>query len=358
MPASRGMSAAELAGIIEGTVEGDPGLMVQSCAPLEDATAEQVSFLSNQKYARDLNTTKAGVVILSASVKAGVKREEGLPPLTTIVAKDPYFAWQKAVVALHGYRVHEQVSEGVSPLARVHASARIGAGAQVHAFASIGENVRIGAGATIYPHVAVMKDVVIGEQVTLYPNVTIYDGCVLGNRVTIHSGSVVGSDGYGYATAQGAHHKIPHIGNVVIGDDVEIGANTVIERAVTKSTVIGKGSKLGNTVVIGHNVEVGEYNLLVSQVGIAGSTTTGKYVVMAGQVGVAGHLSIADMTRIAAQSGVMQDITTPNMDHGGSPAMEAKHARRVYLQFVQLPELAKRVSELEKMLKERLKAEG
>jgi UDP-3-O-[3-hydroxymyristoyl] glucosamine N-acyltransferase len=161
----------------------------------------------------------------------------------------------------------------------------------------------------------------------------------------------VGTDGYGFATHGGQHHKIPQIGNAVLEDDVELGANVVIERAALDSTVIGKGSKLGDGVVIGHNTIIGPYNLLVPQVGVAGSVTTGKYVVMGGQVGVAGHLQIADMTRIAAQSGVIADIAEPGLEYGGSPALEGGRARRVYLQFTQLPELAKRVKELEAQMK-------
>jgi UDP-3-O-[3-hydroxymyristoyl] glucosamine N-acyltransferase len=195
-----------------------------------------------------------------------------------------------------------------------------------------------------------MHDVTIGADSVLYPSVTVYEQCNIGNRCILHAGAVVGSDGYGFATHNGIHHKIPQTGNVVIEDDVEIGGNTVIERAVLESTTIGKGSKLGNCVIIGHNCEIGPGNLLVSQVGIAGSTTTGKYVVMAGQVGVAGHLHIPDMIRVAAQSGIMMDPEKPGIEIGGTPAMEVSHARRVYLQFTQLPELVKRVKDLEKQL--------
>ncbi len=307
-----------------------------------------VSLLHNVKYSKQLERTQAGCVILGVNGAKGVKRADGLPPLTAIEVKDPYYAWQQTIVKLHGHRHHAAV--GISPLASVHPTATLGEHVNIHPFAVIGENVSVGDHATIYPHVVLMHNAKVGSDSVLYPRVTVYDDCTIGSRCILHAGAVVGSDGYGYATHQGVHHKIPQTGNVIIEDDVEVGGNSVIERAVLESTTIGRGTKIGNCVIIGHNCTIGPGNLLVSQVGIAGSTTTGKYVVMAGQVGVAGHLHIPDMVRVAAQSGIMMDPEKPNIEIGGSPAMEASHARRVYLQFVQLPELAKRVKELEKQL--------
>ncbi|HUO07769.1 MAG TPA: UDP-3-O-(3-hydroxymyristoyl)glucosamine N-acyltransferase [Phycisphaerae bacterium] len=347
------ISLADLATLINGTlIAPDPAAAgsrtVSSCNTLASANEDQVSFLHNKKYADQLTTTKAGLVLLAPNTAKTVQRAEGLPPLVAIEVKDPYYAWQQTLVKLHGQRTHAAV--GISAQASIHPTARIGSNVNIHPFALIGENVTIGDNTHIYPHVTLMHDVSIGSDSILYPSVTVYEECRIGNRCILHAGAVVGSDGYGFATHNGIHHKIPQTGNVVIEDDVEIGGNTVIERAVLESTIIGKGSKLGNTVIIGHNCEIGPGNLLVSQVGIAGSTTTGKYVVMAGQVGVAGHLNIPDMIRVAAQSGIMMDPEKPGIEIGGSPAMEASHARRVYLQFIQLPELAKRIKDLEKQL--------
>jgi UDP-3-O-[3-hydroxymyristoyl] glucosamine N-acyltransferase len=208
----------------------------------------------------------------------------------------------------------------------------------------------------IFPHVTLLRDVRIGSDTVLYPSVTVYEGCEIGCRCLINAGTVIGSDGFSYAQAGGVHHKMPQTGNVRIEDDVEIGSNSIVERAALKATVVGAGSKIGNVVVVGHNCRIGAGNLLVSQVGIAGSTNTGKYVVMAGQVGVNGHLDIPDGVQIGAQTGVMVNPEA-NTEIVGSPAMEIGHAKRVYLNFMRLPELAKRVKELEKLV-EKLSPKG
>jgi UDP-3-O-[3-hydroxymyristoyl] glucosamine N-acyltransferase len=329
-------------------VVGDGARAVVGCNTLMDATAEEISLLHNAKYVPELATTRAGCVILAPGAAANVKRAEGLGPLTVIEAKNPYHAWQKTMVRLHGYRRHEAV--GISPQAVIHPTAKLGKNVNVHPLAVIGANVTIGDNAHIFPQVTLLRDVRVGEDTVLYPGVTVYEECVIGKRCLIHAGTVIGSDGFSYATAGGVHHKMPQMGNVVLEDDVEIGCNTVVERAALRSTVIAAGTKLGNCVVIGHNCQIGPGNLLVSQVGLAGSTTTGKYVVMGGQAGVSGHLDIPDGVRVAAQTGIMSN-PEPNTEIGGTPAMEIGHARRVYLNFVQLPELAKRVKELEKQLK-------
>ena len=339
------VTVAQLAEYVGGALSGDGTRCITRCAGLDTAGATDVSFLSNPRYGPLLETTQAGCVILAPDVAARLLRKD----VAVISAQDPYYAFRQAVVRIHGHRCHPRV--GVSPLAVVHESAEIAPTANVHPFAVIGEGVSVGENTQVYPGVTLMARARIGDDCILYPSVTIYEDCVLGNRVIVHAGSVVGTDGYGFATHGGAHHKIPQVGNAVLEDDVELGANVVIERAALDSTTIGRGSKLGDGVVIGHNTIIGPHNLLVPQVGIAGSVTTGKYVVMGGQVGVAGHLSIADMTRIAAQSGVMVDIEEPGHEWGGTPALEAGRARRVYFQFTQLPELAKRLKDLEAQVK-------
>jgi UDP-3-O-[3-hydroxymyristoyl] glucosamine N-acyltransferase len=341
------ITVAELAAHLKGTLIGDGSRLVDSCNTLAKATPSQISFLHIPKYIKALDTTNAGAVILNVGQSKSVQRAENLPPLTAIEVKNPRYAWQQAIVKLHGYRQHPTI--GISDKAFIHPTAKIGKNTNIHPFATVGENCEVGDNVNLYSNVTLMSGAKIGDDSTLYPSVTIYDKCIIGKRCILHAGCAIGTDGYGFATEAGSHHKIPHTGIVRVQDDVEIGGSTVIERAVLEETLIGQGTKLGNCVVIGHNCQIGPHNLLVSQVGIAGTTTTGKYVVMGGQVGIKEHLNIPDMVKIAAQSGVMMD-PEPNSEIGGSPAMEASQAKRVYLQFLQLPDLAKRVKQLERDL--------
>jgi UDP-3-O-[3-hydroxymyristoyl] glucosamine N-acyltransferase len=249
--------------------------------------------------------------------------------LNLLKAKDPYLAHQKAVVALHGYRKHPHA--GVHPLAFVDPSAELG------------ERV------VIYPGAYVGPGAKIGNDCVLYPNVVIYDRCVIGDRVILHAGAVIGADGFGYATSGGVHHKLPQIGNVVLEDDVEVGANSTIDRAALGSTLVGKGTKIDNQVALGHNVKTGPGCLIVAQAGVAGSTTLGHHVVLGGQAGVAGHLEIGDQVMAAAQCGILGSIEAGEVLMG-SPGMPISHARRVYAVFRELPDLASRIRQLEKQL--------
>jgi UDP-3-O-[3-hydroxymyristoyl] glucosamine N-acyltransferase len=337
----------DLATHVAGTVSGEKSRRIVRCNGLLSAGREDISFLSNKKYAVHLNTTQAGCVVVGRDTPVIQRADAWVPAL--IHTDDPYYSFRQILVLLHGFRKHAAV--GISPLAVVAKSARIGKEVNIHPFAVIGDNAEIGDHTNIYPHVTIMSNARIGRDCIVYASAVVYDQCVLGDRVILQSGAVVGCDGYGFATHKGIHHKIPQIGNVVLEDDVEVGSNTVIERAALESTVIGKGTKLGNGVVIGHNCHIGEHNLLVSQVGVAGSASTGHHVVLAGQVGVAGHLHIGDMVRVAAQSGIAQDIE-PNQDIGGTPSMDLKHARRVYLNFMQLPDIVKRLREVESTLED------
>ncbi len=320
----------ELAAVVEAEVVGDGSIAIDSAASLEEARAGQLSFLSNPKYVPLLETTCASAVVVSPGVGSNNNR------VALLRSKDPYYSFALAVVKLHGLRKH--------PHAGIHP------GAHVDPAAAIGE------GTVIYPGVYVGPRAKVGRDCILYPNVVIYDECILGDRVTIHANTTIGVDGYGFATHRNAdgvpvHHKIPQIGIVIIEDDVEIGANCAISRAALASTVIGRGSKLGELIAIGHGTRLGAHCLLVSQVGIAGSVMIGHHVTMAGQVGVAGHLKIGDGVTIAAQSGVMTDIP-PQSTMIGAPAMPATHARRVYLYFTQLPALADRIKKLEQQVAE------
>ncbi len=337
----------ELASHVGGTVIGDKSRQIARCNGLLSAGREDISFLSNKKYTIHLNTTQAGCVVVGRDTPS-IQRDDAWAP-ALIQTDDPYYSFRQILVLLHGFRKH--ASMGISPLAVVAKSARIGREVNIHPFAVIGENAEIGDNTNIYPHVTIMPNARIGRDCIVYASAVVYDQCVLGDRVILQSGAVVGCDGYGFASHKGIHHKIPQIGNVVLEDDVEVGGHSVIERAAMESTIIAKGTKLGNSVVIGHNCHIGEHNLLVSQVGIAGSASTGHHVVLAGQVGVAGHLHIGDLVRVAAQSGIAHDIE-PNKDIGGTPSMDLKHARRVYLNFTQLPDIVKRLREVESALEE------
>ncbi len=344
------ISLADLALLIGGTLIGDPSAasrIVSSCSPLQSATASNVSLLHNVRYARQLDTTLAGCVILAPTVQRASPAPKDSPPSPPSKSKTPTTPGSKPSSNSTANANTPPSASALKPPSTPPPSS-----APTSTFTPSSSSARMPPSATTPPSTPTSSSCTIPNRQRLrpLPRVTLYDDCVVGNRCILHAGAVVGSDGYGFATHNGVHHKIPQTGNVIIDDDVEIGGNTVIERAVLESTTIGKGTKIGNCVIIGHNCTIGPGNLLVSQVGIAGSTTTGKYVVMAGQVGVAGHLHIPDMVRVAAQSGIMIDPEKPGIEIGGSPAMEASHARRVYLQFVQLPELAKRVKELEKQL--------
>jgi UDP-3-O-[3-hydroxymyristoyl] glucosamine N-acyltransferase len=317
------MRIDDLAGKIGAEVMGDGTAAVSSAAPLESAQPGQVSFLANLKYIKQLETTKASAVIVAPNVRA-----DGVTLLKT---KDPYFAFSQAVVLLHGHRRH--------PFAGVHPKAHVE------------PTATIGPGTIVYPGAFVGPRVTVGRDCILYPNVVIYDDCVIGDRCILHAGAVIGADGYGFATNAGVHHKIPQIGNVVVEDDVEIGPNTTISRAALESTVIGQGTKIDQAVVVGHNVKVGPHCLLVAQVALAGSTTLGHHVTLAGQVGVAGHLKIGDKATVGAQAGVMNDLEGGGV-YAGTPAMPFAQARRVYSIFTELPELQKRLKELEQRVAE------
>ena len=318
------MTVDELAREIGADVVGSGAQEVTGANTLEEAQAGQVSFLANAKYIKQLDTTGATAVIVAPSVVPNKH-------VTLLKTGDPYYAFMKAVVLLHGHRKHPHA--GVHPAAHVDATATIGERTVIYPGAYVGPRVRIG------------RDCVI------YPNATIYEDCVIGDRCIVHSGTSVGTDGYGYATHKGVHHKIPQVGNVIIEDDVEIGANCSIERAALGSTVIGTGTKIDQLVVIGHGCRIGAHCLLVAQVGIAGSVTLGHHVTLAGQAGVTGHLKIGNQVTIGAQSGVMADVDDQST-LVGSPAMPVSHARRVYMLFTQLPNLVERIKTLEQQVEE------
>jgi len=317
------MNLKELAKWIGAEVIGDPNIDITSANTLEEARPGQLSFLANAKYAKQLETTGASAVVAGLAVSSS--------RVALLKAQNPYYAFTQAVVILHGYRKHPH--RGAHPNAYVDPTATIGEGT------------------VIYPGCYVGSAVKVGRDCILYPNVVIYEQCVLGDRVTVHAGTVIGEDGFGYATHNGQHHKIPQVGNVIIEDDVELGANCTIDRGTLGSTIIGHGTKTSNLVAIGHNTVVGPHALLVAQVGIAGSVCIGHHATIAGQAGVAGHLKLGDNVTVAAQSGVMNDIPDQTTVMG-APAMPVSQARRVISIFTQLPALLDRIKQLEEAVSE------
>jgi UDP-3-O-[3-hydroxymyristoyl] glucosamine N-acyltransferase len=317
------LTLQQLAAEIGAELVGEGGVRVGSVNTLEEAEPGQLSFLSNPKYEKQLESTRASGVIVGPSVASD--------RVALLKVKDPYYALAQAVVKLHGYRQH--------PHAGVHPKA------QVDPTATIGE------GTTLYPGVYVGPRARIGRDCVLYPNVVVYEGCWLGDRVIIHANTTIGADGFGYATHRGEHHKIPQVGNVVIEDDVEIGAGCGIDRAALGSTVIGRGTKIDDLVAIGHNTRIGPHGLIVALTGVAGSVTLGHHVTLAGQVGIAGHLQIGDNVTVGAQAGVVNNVPDQSTLLG-SPAMPISQARRVAAIFVQLPELNQRVKRLEHQVNE------
>jgi UDP-3-O-[3-hydroxymyristoyl] glucosamine N-acyltransferase len=341
----QGKSLNELAEHVSGKVRGDGGMLIKAVSTLEEAGAGEITFLTNKKYEPLLKTTKASAVIVPKPVETDA---------AILIAEDPYYAFMQIVVLLHGHRKHKKV--GISKLASVAETAKIGANCNVYDFAVISDNAGIGKSCCIYPGAFIGPDVKMGDNCIVYPNAVIYDGCEIGNRVIIHANAVIGEDGYGFATHKGEHHKIPQIGRVVLEDDVEIGACCTIERATLGDTIIGKGTKVGDMVAIGHGARIGPHCLLVPQVGISGSATLGHHCVLAGQVGVVGHIKIGNMVTIGAQSGVANDIPD-GATVLGAPAIEANKAKRVYTSMQHLPQMRKSIRQLEKRLAELEKAD-
>ena len=306
----------EIVDFVGGDYVGDRDRSVTAVAPLGQANSEQLSFLSNRKYAAQLAETKAGAILVPQNLEGEDER--------WIRVDDPYFAVARILTRWFSAR---PMPKGVSPLASISSTARLGTNVAVGPFTTIGDNVVVGKNVTIFQNVSIEAGSTLGDDSIVYPNVSIYDGTRIGRRCIIHAGVVIGSDGYGFAMHEGKHHKIPQIGIVRIEDDVEIGAGTTIDRAALGETVIGEGTKIDNLVMIAHNVKVGKHCLLVSQVGIAGSTELGDHVFVAGQSGFSGHLKIGHRVQVAAKSAVLADVPDDTKVMG-SPAVPFKEFAR------------------------------
>lgn len=339
------ITAQELAAWLQGTVDGDPTVAVSNLAKIEDAKGGDLSFIANPKYLHFADKTGASILIVGNDFN----RTEGIKATLVRVA-DPYSAF---TLLLEKYAsitatIHESKIEQpchIAPTARIGAEVYIGAHSYISEGAVIGNKVKI------YPGCYVGANVSIGDDSILYPSVIIYQNCSIGKRVMVHAGTVIGSDGFGFAPqADGSYKKIPQTGNVVIEDDVEIGANTVIDRATLGSTIIRKGVKLDNLIQVAHNVEIGEHTVIASQTGISGSTKLGKHLMVGGQVGFAGHLTIADGSKFQAQTGVAQSIKTPNGAYAGSPAHDYNKQIKTFITLRNLPEMERRLRELEHKL--------
>ncbi len=337
-------TAKQIAGIIDGKIEGDPDVAVSSFGKLEEATEGQLAFLANPKYEDFLYSTKASVIIVNSSLELNKKIDA-----TLIRVPDAYSSF--AVILTEYAKMARANLTGIQQPAFISATARMGENIFIGAFAYLGENVIIGNNVKIYPQVYLGENVTIDDGSVLYPGVVILHDCIVGKNVSIHAGSVIGGDGFGFAPqTDGSFKKVPQIGNVVIEDNVEIGANTAIDRATIGSTRIRSGVKLDNLIQIAHNVEIGNNTVIAAQSGVSGSTKIGKNVMIGGQAGIIGHIQIADGTKINAQSGVGKSIKIPNSAVTGSPAFDYSHALRSQILSRNLPAIEKRIKELEEIV--------
>ena len=341
-------SAAQIAIMIGATTEGDASVAVDSFGKIEEARPGQLTFLANPKYEEFLYTTQASIIIINAA------QELKEPVSATLLrVEDAYSAF--ALLLRKYQEIMTQQLTGRQEPSYVSASANIGEGVFIGAFAYLGENTRIGNNVKIFPGVYIGNNVSISDNTILYPSVKIYNDCIIGKNVTIHAGAVIGGDGFGFAPqSDGTYKKIPQIGNVVIEDYVEIGSNATIDRATIGSTIIHKGAKLDNLIQIAHNVEVGSNTVIAAQAGVSGSTKIGSNVMVGGQAGIVGHLHIADGAKINAQSGVSKSIKIPNVAVTGSPAYDYTSALRSQAISRSLPDMEKRLGELEKLVQQLL----
>jgi len=338
-------TAKEIAGLVGGTIDGNPDVKVNRLARIEDGEPEALSFLANPKYYPYIYNTRSSIVLVQSEFEA----EQPLS-CTLIRVNDPYTAFANL---LEIYDKMRKGKTGTSSLSSIAKSAKIGSNAYIGDFVVISDNVVIGDDVKIFPHSFVGENVRIGSGTTINPGVIIYYDCTIGNECTIHGGSVIGADGFGFAPqSDNNYKKVAQIGNVIIEDNVEIGANTTIDRATLGSTIIRRGVKLDNLIQVGHNVEIGENTVIAAQTGIAGSTKVGKNCMLGGQVGLAGHIVIADDVKIGAQAGLASGVTKPGSILLGAPAIEISRFRRIIAIFNNLDKLYYRIGDLEKTIKQ------
>ncbi len=321
-------------------INGSDDTLISNAAGLKDARQGEISFISHRRFLKDIDKTSASALV--------IPKDMVFDKLPAIKVDNPYFAFSQL---LHLFHDQPYSARGIDSSASVGSNVELGADISIYPYVYIGNNAVIGDNVTIYPFTFIGEGSVIGSNSVIYSNVTVREMCRIGARVIIHSGAVIGSDGFGYVTHQGTHHKIPQIGGVVIGDDVEVGANTTIDRATTGNTIIGRGTKIDNLVQVAHNVSIGEHCLFAAQSGIAGSSTTGNYVVMAGQSGVSDHINIGNNVILTGKSGATRDIKDGETVSGVT-SMPHRSWLKSMAVFEDLPEMKKRIAELEKRLEE------
>ena len=336
-------TANQIAEMLNGVVDGDPNITLNQLAKIEEGSMHSLSFLSNPKYNEYLYETKSSAVIVNKSFVPDKKVET-----TLIKVDDAYASFAQLLRIVEDL---QKKKSGIEDLSYIHDTASVGKEVYVGAFAYIGKNVSIGNNVKIYPHCYIGDNVKIADNCSLYAGVKIYHSCEIGKNTTVHAGVIIGSDGFGFAPNTGnSYDKIPQIGNVVIKEGVEIGANTCIDRATMGSTIIHKGVKLDNMIQVAHNVEIGENTVIASHTAIAGSSKVGENCMIGGQVAIAGHLSIANNVKVAGKTGIAKDIKEDGKTLQGPLAFDLKDFQRSYIYFRQLPKWAKRIDELEKKI--------
>ena len=340
-------SAQQIAGFLNGTIEGDPNVKVSNFSKIEEGKPGTLTFLANLKYAHHIYNTEASIVLVNNDFKP----EQ--PIRATLVKVENAYA--ALAMLLNLVEQSKSKKKGVDSTAFIAASATVSDDCYVGNFAYIGEGVKMGKNCMVYPHAYIGDHVTVGDNCVFYPHATVYENCIIGNNCILHAGSVVGADGFGFAPEGETYKKIPQLGNVIIEDDVEIGANTTIDRAVMDSTIIRRGVKLDNLVQIAHNVEVGENTVMAAQVGIAGSVKVGKHCMFGGQVGLAGHIHVADHVVFGAQAGVISAVKEATTLLG-APAINAKNFMRSSAIFNRLPDIYRSLGQMQREI-EQLKKE-
>ncbi len=333
----------QIAEMLNGVVEGDPNIILNQLAKIEEGCPHSLSFLSNPKYNEHLYETKSSAVIVNKNFTPEKKVNT-----TLIKVDDAYASFAQLLRIVDDL---QKKKSGIEKLSFIDETAEVGEDTYIGAFAYIGKNVKIGPNANIYPHCFIGDDVRIDDGCTLFSGVKIYHNCEIEKDTTIHAGAIIGGDGFGFAPNTGnTYDKIPHIGNVVIKEGVEIGANTCIDRATMGSTIIHKGVKLDNMIQVAHNVEIGKNTVIASHTAIAGSTKVGENCMIGGQVAIAGHLTVANNVKVAGKTGIAKDIKEDGKVLQGPLAFDIKDFQRSYIHFRQLPQWAKRIEELEKKI--------
>lgn len=337
-------SAQQIATFLNGTIEGNPEIKVSSFSKIEEGKPGTLTFLANPKYEHHIYNTKASIVLVNNDFMPAEPVQATIIRVANAYAA---LAMLLNIVEQHKHKLHV----GIDSTAFIAPSAQVGADCYIGHFAYIGENAKVGKNCRIYPNVYIGDNVTIGDNCILYPHTTIYESCLVGNNCILHAGAVIGADGFGFAPEGEQYKKIPQLGNVILEDDVEVGANTTIDRAVMDSTIIRRGVKLDNLVQIAHNVDVGENTVMAAQVGIAGSVKVGKHCMFGGQVGLAGHIKIADNVTLGAQAGIISDVKE-STTLLGAPAIHAKDFMRSSAIFNRLPEMYRTMGQLQREIEE------